>query len=448
VVNAAGQVTPINLPVGFKIVEEGLVIDRVAEKDWIHLLGARLVTMEGVPMDELVERQSRLRGLENVFGRLAVMTLRTLTTRQGLMGLVPEWGGADSISVGLLAADGSEVQVDLALLAESSGEWITPPSRIAMPSVAASDVTYTFLDSHRSTALLVIGNLMRYREACELWFADGLEQAEEMARAAHDHFHGSPGPESRTELLAGIPSATETIVEMVDKMRANGTKNLIVDLRGNTGGSSVMREILVYLLFGDEAMRSLDNGYQIIRMSSFLFDQYSSYSMDEINEGRAYPLRLDDYDFAEEEAYLAAGGKPPATDDELTLAGAPSFWEIYSTGRYHEPRWTPQRLLVLSDPTTFSSGFNVLTGLYSHGAVVVGTPSAQPGNNFGDMLLLQLEHTGIRAGLSHKQIVTFPDDPELGRCLRPEVPLTYDKLAAHDFDPNAEVLLALEVLEH
>ena len=96
---------------------------------------------------------------------------------------------------------------------------------------------------------------------------------------------------------------------------------------------------------------------------------------------------------------------------------------------------------------TFSSGFNVLSGLHSLGAVTVGTPSAQPPNNFGDMLLFELRHTGIQAGVSHKWVVAFPDDPELGRCLEPQVPLTFEYLAASGFDPNTEVLLALEALQ-
>jgi hypothetical protein len=80
------------------------------------------------------------------------------------------------------------------------------------------------------------------------------------------------------------------------------------------------------------------------------------------------------------------------------------------------------------------------------GAKVVGTPSAQPGNSFGDVLQFQLKNTGLTVFVSYKQIVAFPDDPEGGRCLKPQYPLTLEKLAAYGFDPNAEVLLALEVL--
>jgi hypothetical protein len=40
----------------------------------------------------------------------------------------------------------------------------------------------------------------------------------------------------------------------------------------------------------------------------------------------------------------------------------------------------------------------------------------------------------------------FPDDSELARVLPVHYPLTYEKLASYDFDPNAEYLYALALL--
>ena len=447
VINAAGQSTPVTLPLQFKIVEEQLVVDRVALEEQRPLIGSLLTAVEDVPLAELIERQGRLRGLENRYGKLAFMIFRTLKTRQNLGQLIPEWTKGGKIEVHLLQPDGSTASVELELLGEPPDQWISPPSAVSMPDTTSSDVAYTFLDSDRTTALLVIRDLMRYREACEMWFADGFDQAEAMTRAAYEHFHQTPAPENREDLLTGVPSATSTIAEMVDEMRAFGTKNLIVDLRGNTGGSSVMREILVYLLFGDRAMRDLDDGYQITKISAHLLEQYAASSLADINAGRTIPLRINDYDFKEEQTYHAERGSQTTPEEEPSLARSPSFWETYRTGKFHSPRWSPARIAAISDPLTFSSGFNVLSGLYSLGAVTVGTPSAQPPNNFGDMLLFELQHTGIQAGVSHKQIVAFPDEPEIGRCLRPEIPLTFEQLAASGFDPNAEVLLALDVLQ-
>jgi hypothetical protein len=440
-----GAAEPIYLPLAFKIIDKQLVVEKVAGERLRPYLGARLASIEGVELCELLTRQSAMRGMENLYGHMAILCLRTLTTRQGLHRLVPEWSGGDSLRVALTLPHGESRAIELTVLRQPPDVWIAVPTAVAMPSIAASDVAYTFLDADRSTALLVVADLMRYREACELWFADGFAPAEEMARAAYEHFHGTPAPEDRAALLAGIPSATETIVELVDELTAAGSQSLIVDLRGNTGGSSVLREMLVYLLYGRSAMLSLDTGYEIVKLSKLLFEQYEGVTLERINAGRACPLRSTDLDFGDEDAYRR-GAVPSQGDGAPSLGASPTFWRLYQSGVYHQPRWTPRRVLVLCSPTTFSSGFNVLTGLLTMGAQVVGTPSAQPGNNFGDVLRFRLRNTGIEGFVSHKQIVAFPDDLATGQCLEPHYPLTLARFADFDFDPNAEVLLALEVL--
>ncbi len=188
---ADGETTPLLLPIGFRVAEGQLVVDRVATQQQAPLLGARVLAMEGVPLAEIVARQGRLRGVENRYGALAVMILRTLTTRQGLSQLIPEWQGGSAVRTDLVRPDGTPEQVALELLTEPPDRWVTPPTRVSMPSLEASDVAYGFLDPDRTTAVLVISDLMRYREACELWFAEGLDQAEAMTRAAYEHFHGS-----------------------------------------------------------------------------------------------------------------------------------------------------------------------------------------------------------------------------------------------------------------
>ena len=75
-----------------------------------------------------------------------------------------------------------------------------------------------------------------------------------------------------------------------------------------------------------------------------------------------------------------------------------------------------------------AQGFTMLAALKGFGATVVGTPSAHAGNNFGDSLLFQLPNTLLRGAVSFKQNVTFPDDPDKGRCLIPDVLLTHEKM--------------------
>jgi hypothetical protein len=87
--------------------------------------------------------------------------------------------------------------------------------------------------------------------------------------------------------------------------------------------------------------------------------------------------------------------------------------------------------------------------MYDHhtaGALVVGTPSSQAGNNFGAWLGFKLKNCGLRGGVSHLYVTYFRDDPEMGRVFRPQYELTYEKLKSYNFDPNAEILYALEIL--
>ena len=105
-------------------------------------------------------------------------------------------------------------------------------------------------------------------------------------------------------------------------------------------------------------------------------------------------------------------------------------------------------MIVLSSPQTYSSGFTFMLFLYRLGATLVGTPSAQPPNGTGSALTFQLKNTYLAQHpsgmLMWRSTINFPDDPGM-RVLPVHYPLTYEKLAEYDFDPNAEVLYALEL---
>jgi len=445
------------LPWGLKIIEENLIVITVPEQTSKDLIGAKIVSVGGATMDELIKRQSELRGIENIYGKLVLLS-RNLGTRQGLRDLLPGWEDRGIITVKLLLPSGKEEVLDVDITEGAREGIITAESEIEMPSMEKSDVSYCFADREKETALLVIADMMKYREGCEAWFADGLSEAAYYSGLAYRHFHGEEPPADTTALLSGIPSVTETFLDLVHEMRKAGTVNLIIDLRKNTGGNSIMREILVYFLFGRKALREMDNGYSIPRYSRLYFDSYSSMDLNQINDGRSIPLHLGDYDLSEEREYFerrnASGSKKKGStgysnnewSSEKNLKKIPSFAKVFETGKYDKPLWVPKNIFALCSPWTFSSGFNMLTALRNLGAVTVGTPPGQPGNNFGDMLMFKLKHSAIQGFVSFKRVITFPDDPTKGHCLMPDHVLTYDRFAGFGFDPNSEVRLALEIL--
>ena len=208
-----------------------------------------------------------------------------------------------------------------------------------------------------------------------------------------------------------------------------------------------MKEILVYFLYGRQALESIDDGYEIVKLSPPYFEMYSSNSLEQINRGRSQPLGPEDYDFDEEIAYRGGDRASLIAKQAQMLAQLPSFQKWYETGEYHRPRQELSKVIVLSSPFTYSSGFNLMQDLLAQGAILVGTPSAQPANNFGDSLITRLRHSGISAFVSHKVIVGHPADPTSGHIVQPDHPLTWERWAAWNFDPDAEVLLALELAE-
>ncbi|HUU47116.1 MAG TPA: S41 family peptidase [Acidobacteriota bacterium] len=443
----AGHEAGPGLPLGFRIIETDFIVGAVPDRQHEHLLGARLQSVAGISFGELVKRQGGLRGAENNYGRLAFLT-RSLISKQGLIDLIPEWTDRASIESAFVLPDGKVVTATFPCPYAESSEPITPTTRQEIPSTASSDVAFEFVDANKQTGVLVIRSLMRYREAFESMFADGMTEAIAYAHEAYRHFHDSDPPADSAVLLTAIPSATETLAAMIEAMSAAGTPNLIVDLRDNTGGNSLLREMLIYTLFGTEGLMSMRRSYSVPRLSDLYFATYSNDSLTKHEEDGELSLVVGDYDFGEQRG-VADEERDRATrlsEFEETFAKMPTFWEFYQTGSRHQPAYKPRRIVVVCTPLTFSSGFNVLTALNDQGATVVGTPPGQPGNNFGDVLMYKLNETGIQGFVSYKQVVTYPDDPEKGRCLIPDVVLTYDKLRSYGFDPNAEVLLALEVL--
>jgi hypothetical protein len=433
------------LTVPFRIIDESLAVSDPVRKDNVDLYGARLLAVEGVPLQELIQRQNNLRGVENVYGTLALMSRSFLTTR-GLQLLIPERVESSGIRLTLLPANGKSRDFVFQPGEEMESSPTQPASKVRLPDMSRSDVAWSFLDDKGKTALLKIDDMSGYREGCEAWIGRGMSEGPDMARAAYQKFHGTEAPEKIEDVLAGIPSATDVFTDLAIAMKRSGTQNLIVDLRRNTGGNDLMANILLYFLFGREAMASCGQGYQIIKYSDLYFQVYTDDSLPRINSGRAQPLEIGDYDFAEENAF--ANGRDPAASlkaAEEYVSFAPTFSKVYGQGTY-EKYYRPSRIVVLCSAWTYSSGFTMLAALQQFGAAVVGTTPAYVGNTFTDSLLFRLKNTQLVGAVSFKKNITFPEDPDTERSLKPDVVLTYEKWASLDFDPDAEVLLALAFL--
>jgi hypothetical protein len=438
---------PGGVPLFLWVVERSLYVRGVFNDEDMGLIGCRLAAIEGIPYEEIVSRAERVISHDNYY-----QVLRNLAAYgqifQGvyLKKLLPEWTSEQSITVTLEHPDGSRLDHTFKVPTPVGYPPKYAETSLEMPSTGKCDFVYEFIGDDRKTALLVISGMMRYRETLEMWRSFGGTDIEERVKDAYKRFHGSDPPKDLDLAIEGVPSATEVFRELVKEMKEAGTENLVIDIRENEGGNSYMAPILIYFLYGRDGLAgTIEAGSEVIRYSQAYLDRYTEVDLSELNREREVPIVVGGYDF---EFDFEIFGEPPVErkfeNFDKMVARMPTFEAEYEKGTYGG-WYRPEKVLVVSSHNTFSSGFTLLRYLYMAGAEMVGTPSAQAANCFGDILNFELPHSGLTFSVSRKVFVFFPDDPERGKVLMPQHLLTYEKLRELRFDRNAAVLYALEV---
>jgi hypothetical protein len=437
------------LPLRFAIVEKSLYVDGVPEEEYRSLLGSRLVAVEGVSFEEIQERQKKLQGHDNEYDVLSTIGgYGALWYWFYLEQLIPEWKNRDQIRLILRHPDGREQEHTLPTYKRVKFPLIGFESDFELPSREKCDFVYSFLDNDKKSALLVIDNMSTYKESFEAWDSYGFPWTEDRAKEVFKRYQGKNPPEDKEALFAGLPSVTETFRSLVKDMKEAGTETLLIDLRRNHGGNSLMSQILVYFLYGKAEIlgNRKEKATEIRKLSEYFFKQYGNTTLEELNEGSPVSLTREDYNLKHDREF-----QRERTDEDIAneiqefLDRGSTFAEEYNSGKF-SGYYLPKNVVVLCSANTFSSGWTLMYRLYKAGATLVGTPSSQAGNCFGDTLQFQLENSKLRGSVSHKYFDMFPDDPEMGRVLRMHHQMTYDKLKSYRFDPNAEILFALEVI--
>ncbi|MFC1849719.1 S41 family peptidase [candidate division CSSED10-310 bacterium] len=444
-----GEFTPDGIPLYLGVVEESLYVKGVSD-EFKHLLGCLLLDVQGVATKELLVRQGKAMGADNVYQKLRNLAGYGFFQRTYLDRLIPEIKGKGEVSVRFQKPGGAEFVYRFSLPVNLKSNLRTAGSKITLPSTEKTSFVYEFLGESKKTVLLVIDSMTDYREAFEMWHSfGGYGLKENAANAYKKHFGTEPVDEDVIKILSKLPSATDVFKSLVEEMKKAGSNTLIIDLRKNDGGNSYMSNILIYYLYGRKKIFEISKNHsEIIKFSEYYFEQKTNIPLDEINKDRLVKLTENGYNFDKDwvsqetrpkEALKRAKIKFRESVDRM-----PTFKKEYDSGLF-EKYYTPKNVVILSSQDTFSSGYTMMYYLNMAGAKIVGTPSSQAGNCYGDTTSFKLTHSKINGILSSKKFVIFPDDTERGKVLPVDYPLTYDKLVSYDFDLNSELLYALEL---
>jgi len=431
---------PGGIPLRFCVVETSLYVTHVKRKDE-RLHGARLISVEGCTLSELMAAQRTLVGLENDYEVLLRLSEQSLWYEPYLAELLPDWEDHSHITVELRLATDEIERITFELPVRSS-LLLGQSSSVEIPTVNRAGFGWDVMDAtefEQPICYLRIDHQGAFREFREENSAVG---ADPMTPAQ----------------LAAIPSATEEFRDMVVAMAEARTDTLIVDLRYNSGGTDTMADILIYFLYGLDGLIAyrtdalLHGGGSVMRYSALHFENCPNQSIEEVSaRAGSVPMHVGDYDFSEdtkgreEEVRAFIDCIDPVAYLQDGYRNAATFYEEFVSGTY-AGYYRPEHIVVLVTPKTFSAGSTTMRALDINGATLIGTPSGQSMNSFGNGTLWKLENTGVHGCMSRSYHEPYADDPARGHVWPVDVQMTYDLLASYAFDPNAELLLALDWL--
>ena len=431
---------PGGIPLRFCVVETSLYVTHVKRKDE-RLHGARLISVEGCTLSELMAAQRTLVGLENDYEVLLRLSEQSLWYEPYLAELLPDWEDHSHITVELRLATDEIERITFELPVRSS-LLLGQSSSVEIPTVNRAGFGWDVMDAtefEQPICYLRIDHQGAFREFREENSAVG---ADPMTPAQ----------------LAAIPSATEEFRDMVVAMAEARTDTLIVDLRYNSGGTDTMADILIHFLYGLDGLIAyrtdalLHGGGSVMRYSALHFENCPNQSIEEVSaRAGSVPMHVGDYDFSEdtkgreEEVRAFIDCIDPVAYLQDGYRNAATFYEEFVSGTY-AGYYLPEHIVVLVTPKTFSAGSTTMRALDINGATLIGTPSGQSMNSFGNGTLWKLENTGVHGCMSRSYHEPYADDPARGHVWPVDVQMTYDLLASYAFDPNAELLLALDWL--
>ena len=423
------------LPLGFKVVGEELYVSEVYHEELESLLGGRLASVEGVPLSDLLARVAHLKGGDNVYqDRVSLANaLVAVTPLQHLLDT-----SVHDLTISLNQSDGSTITTDVSpLIPSESASWSEPPmtlsSSIRLPATNG-EPAYRFLDEAQTTALLVLPDMVSYREAHERIRSLGYERGEEMARETYRSLCDDPIPDEYGDVVAALPAALDILTELAERMAESGTDHLLIDTRENNGGNSLLSNELTYILHGWEGIeKASENDVEIAKDSELYRERIGDDGP--IGE-TTNPTGFDfgsyfDRDDSEERV---------ARQREW-LAGSSTFAAEMDSGEY-EAFYCPNSISVITSAQTYSAGAEPAFTLSELGATVVGVPPAQAPNVPRDMLKGELPHTGLEFKVAYRHVESRPDIE--GRVFPLDIELTPERFETMGCLGNAALQLALD----
>lgn len=222
---------------------------------------------------------------------------------------------------------------------------------------------------------------------------------------------GIPILSKKQKTLLMIPRFDSFLQAMFDSIYVNGIETLIVDLRGNRGGNSLLGDVLLSYLKPEKDIR---RGKTLIRFSDLWEQTYPVLA-------KEYYSRLSSADEKIDKKQLYDTALPAFKEIVNPKIVSDSIDVLFVKNR-DVSKLFKGKVLFLQDEKTFSSAGLLLTLARDNGiGTIIGSKSAYAPCCYGDVLAWELPNTKIRGFVSHKLFVRANEEACDERCLSPDV---------------------------
>jgi C-terminal processing protease CtpA/Prc len=209
--------------------------------------------------------------------------------------------------------------------------------------------------------------------------------------------------------LANVPRFDTMIAKMFDDIRAKNIKTLVIDVRNNGGGNSVLCEILLSYLKNFQEIK-LEKSYT--RFSPLFAKFYPSIASDALKA-----LKERNIPFVQGNIYQSQDLDLVEGNKEYKALIDKYF--IYNSDEKNIFRGN---VIFIQGKNTYSSAGLLITAAVDNKiGQIIGEKSIYKPCNYGDVLSWQLPNTQVSGGISHK-IFNRPDETKCSEtCIIPNV---------------------------
>ena len=433
-------------PISFWPISDGVVINSITteHKD---LIGSRLIAIEGIPFKEICTNLAEFHSAENEIGRINLFCFINGLSPNELRKAIPDMR-QDSITFLLQTPEGKQMNLTLPLI-----DRYGPSSNIELSSVehtkpfpSQGNLSYLFVDDKKNTMYFRSSQIIS-RDALEIMINRGMDVGQYLKRT-YMQFNEDEMPNDVDKALAKIPSFSDEFGKMLQVMKKNKSKNLIIDLQGNSGGFTPITLPTLYQLWGDKYLEEAPRfGIKFIQLFSPLYMKKMNITMEQLNaEMQDYGFILGDYIATSE-----GDSSPEEITDEYRdrmIEEMTSSVKDKLMAQHGKPVYTPEHVYVLINPTTYSAAFHYAFFLWKMGATVVGLPSKQAPNTYMEATPFELPRTKLKGNISNSLQLFMPNDDPRAHQFTPDLMPTYEDYKHYNFDMNTELLFLLDYIKN